>query len=266
MCEESAMNNIGTMPHLTWDQRWTVGQPGFPGSSEAAGGISYAQHEPHLEDFIPNYTSAFSNELTGSIFAQKYPTPPQTSESISSKDFPNNSDHRRDSSSTQSDKRKRKRNTADRAPTKSTKRYSSKKRELKTAAGESGGNSKKRGSINKATTTNLSSPKYENDDYTKKVQDRNRIASNKFRAKKKEEERKLESEEEDMERINRDLSTCVTDLTLQVHDLKMKLLQHTDSDCALIQEYIANEAHRYIQDLRDERQPHQPRQHEHCYD
>ncbi|KAL5603950.1 hypothetical protein FOVSG1_006700 [Fusarium oxysporum f. sp. vasinfectum] len=140
------------------------------------------------------------------------------------------------------DKRKRKRNTADRAPTKSTKRHSSKKRELKTAAGESDGNSKKRGGINKATTTNLSSPKYENDDYTKKVQERNRIASNKFRAKKKEEERKLESEEEDMERINRDLSTCVTDLTLQVHDLKMKLLQHTDCDCALIQEYIANEA------------------------
>ncbi|KAM6513976.1 hypothetical protein FALCPG4_015161 [Fusarium falciforme] len=246
------------MPYLTWDQWWAADQPGFPGSSEAAGGIPYDQHEPHLEDFIPNCTSASSNELTGSIFAQGYPTPPQTSESISSKDSPSNSERRRDSSSTQSDKRKRKRNTTDRAPTKSSKRCSSKKREPKTAAGESGGNSK-RGSINKAATTNLSSPEYENDDYTRKVQEKNRIASNKLRAKKREDERRLESEEEDMERINRDLSTCVTDLTLQVHDLKMKLLQHTDCDCALIQEYISNEAHRYIQDLRGERQPHQPR-------
>jgi hypothetical protein len=266
MCEDSAMNNIGTIPHVTWDQWWTAGQPGFLGSSEAAGGIPYAQHEPHLEEFIPTRTSAPSNELTGSIFAQEYPTPPQTSESISSKGSPNNSDRRRDSSSTQSDKRKRKRNTIDRAPAKSSKRGSSKKREPKTAAGESAGNSKKRGSINEAATTNLSSPEYKMDDYARKVQERNRIASNKFRAKKREDARKLESEEEDMERINRDLSTCVTDLTLQVHDLKMKLLQHTDCDCALIQEYIANEAHRYIQDLREERQPHQPRQHEHCYD
>jgi hypothetical protein len=115
------------------------------------------------------------------------------------------------------------------------------------------------GSINEAATKSLSSPEYENDDYTRKVQERNRIASNKYRAKKRENERKLESEEEDMERINRDLSTRVTDLTLQVHNLKMKLLQHTDCDCALIREYIANEAHRYIQALRGERQPHQPR-------
>ncbi|RBA09643.1 hypothetical protein FPRO05_14342 [Fusarium proliferatum] len=61
-----------------------------------------------------------------------------------------------------------------------------------------------------------------------------------------------------MEQINRELSTCATDLTLQVYNLKMKLLQHTDCDCALIQEYIASEAHRYIQDLGDEKQCQQP--------
>jgi hypothetical protein len=249
------MNNIGTMPFLTWDQWWTADQLGFPGSSEAASGIPYAQYKRHLDDFIPNRTSASSNELTGSIFAQEYPRPPQTSESISSKNPPRNSDRQWDSSSTQSDERKRKRNTADRAPAKSSKRGSSKKTEPKIVAGESGGNSKKRGSINEAATTNLSSPESENDDYIRKVQERNRITSNKFRVKKREDTRKLESKEQDMERTNRDLSTCVTDLSLQIHDLKMKLLQHTECDCALIQEYIANEAHRYIQNLEEKDNP-----------
>jgi hypothetical protein len=52
-----------------------------------------------------------------------------------------------------------------------------------------------------------------------------------------------------MEQINRKLLSSLADLTQQVYELKMKLLQHTDCNCHLIQEYIANEANQYIHDL-----------------
>ena len=81
------------------------------------------------------------------------------------------------------------------------------------------------------------------------------MASNKFRVKKREDARRLKADEEDMERTNRDLSSCVADLTLEVYQLKIRLLQHTDCDCSLIQSYIANEANRYIKDLGDENHP-----------
>ncbi|RKK26442.1 hypothetical protein BFJ67_g16651 [Fusarium oxysporum f. sp. cepae] len=240
MYAPSAIDNFGTVPHPAWEQCWSADQPNFPGPSEAAGGD--AQHEYDIEDFVLNYgyTSASTN-LTSSIFSQ------------------GNSDGRRHSSSTQSDKQKRKPNHIERAPAKSSRRDSTKKAKAKAkAAAEVHKNTKKRGSINEAAATNLSSPHFKNNAYTRKVQERNRIASNKFRIRKQEDERKLKSAEKDMEQINRDLSTCATDLTLQVHNLKMKLLQHTDCDCALIQEYIANEAHRYIQDLGDKKQCQQP--------
>jgi hypothetical protein len=255
MYEPSAINNFGTVPHPAWGQCWSADQPNFPGPSEAAGGD--AQHEYDIEDFVLNYgyTPASSN-LTDSIFSQEYPTPPRTSELTSPEKYPSNWDGRR-RSSTQSDKKKRKPNHTERAPAKPSRRDSTKKAKAK-AAGEVHGHTKKRGSINEAAATNLSSPHFENNAYTREVQDRNRRASNKFRVRKREDERKLKSAEKDMEQVNRDLSTCATDLTLQVHNLKMKLLQHTDCDCALIQEYIANEAHRYIQDLGDKKQCQQP--------
>ncbi|KAJ0127642.1 hypothetical protein HZ326_29253 [Fusarium oxysporum f. sp. albedinis] len=260
MCEPSAIDNFGTMSHPAWEQCWAADQPNFPGPSEAVGGN--AQHEYDVEDFILNYGYApASTNLTGSIFSQQYPTPPRTCELTSPERSPSNSDGRRRSSSTQSDHQKRKPNHAERAPAKSSGRDSTKKTKAKAkakAAAEVHENTKKRGSINDAAATNPSSLHFKNNAYTRKVQERNRIASNKFRIRKQEDERKLKSAEKDMEQINRDLSTCATDLTLQVYDLKMKLLQHTDCDCALIQEYIANEAHRYIQDLGDKKQCQQP--------
>ncbi|KAJ0130527.1 Uncharacterized protein HZ326_26376 [Fusarium oxysporum f. sp. albedinis] len=258
MYAPSAIDNFGTVSHPAWEQCWSADQPNFPGPSEAAGGD--AQHEYDIEDFVLNYgyTSASTN-LTGSIFSQEYPTPPETSELTSPEKSPSNSDGRRHSSSTQSDKQKRKPNHTERAPAKSSRRDSTKKAKARAkAAAEVHENTKKRCSINEAAATNLSSPHFKNNAYTRKVQERNRIASNKFRIRKQEDERKLKSAEKDMEQINRELSTCATDLTLQVYNLKMKLLQHTDCDCALIQEYIANEAHRYIQDLGDKEQCQQP--------
>lgn len=56
------------------------------------------------------------------------------------------------------------------------------------------------------------------------IKGRNRIASNKFRVKKREDVLRLESNEQDMERIYCALSTCVSDLLLEVYELKMQLL------------------------------------------
>jgi septin family protein len=87
------------------------------------------------------------------------------------------------------------------------------------------------------------------EDYSKKAQERNRVASNKFRVKKHEDAKKLRANEENMEQTNRKLSSSLANLTQQVYELKMKLLQHTDCNCHLIQEYIANETNQYIHDL-----------------
>ncbi|KAH7114075.1 hypothetical protein EDB81DRAFT_893318 [Dactylonectria macrodidyma] len=78
----------------------------------------------------------------------------------------------------------------------------------------------------------------------KRIQRRNRIASSKFRVKKKADALKLKSDLDEMERINRDLSSRVADLTHNVYLLNMQLL-HTDCTCSMIQDYIKQKAHRY---------------------
>lgn len=80
----------------------------------------------------------------------------------------------------------------------------------------------------------------------------NRRAAKKVRVKKRDAEKNLESTEKDMEQMNRDLTAHAKDLSHQVHGLKMQLLQHVNCDCILIQQYIASEADRYIQDIRGE--------------
>lgn len=52
--------------------------------------------------------------------------------------------------------------------------------------------------------------------YSSRVKQRNRIASSKFRIKKREDEKKLKTDEEDVERVHHDLSGCVSDLILQI--------------------------------------------------
>ncbi|KAF4501805.1 hypothetical protein FAGAP_1949 [Fusarium agapanthi] len=84
--------------------------------------------------------------------------------------------------------------------------------------------------------------------YIKKVRERNKRAATKVRTKQREQEKNLESAGEKLQEANRRLTGCVTELTHQVHDLKMQLLQHGTCDCVLIQEYIGNEANRYVQE------------------
>ncbi|KAF9775962.1 hypothetical protein IL306_005903 [Fusarium sp. DS 682] len=76
----------------------------------------------------------------------------------------------------------------------------------------------------------------------RRVLERNRMAANKCRLRKRDEALALASREEAMEDRNRYLMTCFDSLTVEIYYLKTQLLQHTDCNCVLIQKYIANEA------------------------
>ncbi|KAG8666867.1 hypothetical protein FPOAC2_12002 [Fusarium poae] len=90
------------------------------------------------------------------------------------------------------------------------------------------------------------------DEQMKKLREKNSRAANKVRVRKRQVERNLETTEQNMEQTNRELTSRAKELGQQVHHLKMQLLQHVGCGCFLIQEYIASEAHRYIQDMSSE--------------
>jgi hypothetical protein len=236
------------MFHSAWERCWTADQPNFPGLFKAAGGN--AQHDYGIEDFLSDYAYTPAPTDYGSIFSQAYSTLSQTSPG----NPPSNSGDQRHSSSTQSDNQKRNRTHTKHDLAKSPGRDSSKQSKAKRATGDICGDIKRGGSVNKAAERNPSSLQHVNNEHTRKHQERNRRASKKVRIRKQEEQKNLESAKKVLEQVNRDLLTCVTDLKSQVYDLKMKLFQHTDCDCAFIQEYIANNANRYIQTLGNERQ------------
>ncbi|RKK89257.1 hypothetical protein BFJ68_g16753 [Fusarium oxysporum] len=83
----------------------------------------------------------------------------------------------------------------------------------------------------------------------RRVLERNRIAANKCRLRKRDEALALASQEETMEDQNRYLMTCLDSLTVEVYHLKTQLLRHTKCNCVLIQNYIANEAQKCVDRL-----------------
>ncbi|KAJ4212463.1 hypothetical protein NW760_015343 [Fusarium oxysporum] len=83
----------------------------------------------------------------------------------------------------------------------------------------------------------------------KQVQERNRIAANKCRMRKKEDQTRLQFDEQAMEQRHMMLSSCVDDLKEEVLYLKTQLLQHTSCNCTLIHHHIEKEAHRYADAL-----------------
>ncbi|KAG7421273.1 hypothetical protein ACKAV7_001914 [Fusarium commune] len=83
----------------------------------------------------------------------------------------------------------------------------------------------------------------------KQVQERNRIAANKCRMRKKQDQTRLQSVEQDMEQRHMMLSSCVDNLKEEVLYLKTQLLQHTSCDCTLIHHHIEKEAQRYADTL-----------------
>ncbi|SPJ84061.1 uncharacterized protein FTOL_10577 [Fusarium torulosum] len=263
----SGMNIYGALPQFYWGQWSPTEDASFAESTNMTAPNVFAQQEPQYNyTNDPEISTQWDSPATST---HSYPVPSPATDPTSI-DIPvGDTESRRGSSSTESDKRKRKRSTTKPTASKLTRRASTKATKQEAAPERP----KDRGSQAKPASqpTEQSSPPSDDelDEYSKKIQERNRVASNKFRVKKREEAKKLEADEENMEQTNHKLSSSVSDLTQQVYELKMKLLQHTDCDCHLIQEYIANEANRYIHDLGDDKKqqattPHPPR-HLHHY-
>ncbi|WZH40861.1 hypothetical protein QYS62_001799 [Fusarium acuminatum] len=83
----------------------------------------------------------------------------------------------------------------------------------------------------------------------RRVLERNRIAANKCRIRKRDEALALASQKEAIEDQNRYLTTCVDSLAVEIYHLKTQLLRHTECNCVLIQNYIANEAKKCVDKL-----------------
>ncbi|KAG5748111.1 hypothetical protein H9Q70_009213 [Fusarium xylarioides] len=254
--DPSGMNLYGTLPQSPWEQWWSPENAAFAEASNMAAPNAKAQeHQQQYAQYAYDQDSS-TQCASPSTSMHSYPVPSPSTESTSVENATGDPESRRGSSSTQPDKRKRnaRRSTASKAPKRASTRKTTK---IEAVPGKPKGRGKGK-AVAKPQPTKSPSPEPEEelDEHSKKVQERNRIASNKFRVKKREDAKKLRADEQDMERANRDLSSCVSELTMQVYELKMRLLQHTDCECHLIQNYIANEAHRYIQDLGEGKQKH----------
>lgn len=266
----SGLNPYGMLPETHWGQWWSPGDAAFTGSANATAPNFLGQEQRFFHsDFIldQDNPAQWGSPLT--IYNQTLASP--STETISPNSSPDQSQYRRGSSATQPDRRQQKRSPAKPGPepTKSTRRVSTRKtpkaNPTSTAASEKPKRSRKVKALTKPPPPRRSKqkdqddedeykdakfdPEQEYEEHSKKVQERNRIASNKFRIKKRDDAKQLRIEEEIVEQTSRKLNDCVSDLTMQVYDLKMRLLQHTDCDCTLIKKYIATEAQRYIREL-----------------
>ncbi|KAF5976035.1 transcription factor atf21 [Fusarium coicis] len=242
--DASGMSLYSTLPQSPWEQWWSPENAAFAEASNVATSNACAQERQQ------QYAQYIYDEDSSMQW-----TSPSTEATIVENGM-GDSESRRGSSSTQPDKRLG--NASRSTASKASKRVSTHKTtKIEAVPGKPKGRGKGK-AVTKPQPTIAPSPEPEEelDEHNKKVQERNRIASNKFRVKKREDAKKLRADEKEMEKTNRDLSSCVSELTMQVYELKMRLLQHTDCECRLIQNYIANEAHRYIQDLGEGKKNH----------
>ncbi|WZH46641.1 BZIP domain-containing protein [Fusarium acuminatum] len=252
--DPSGMDFYGALSEANWTQWLSPQDSVFPASaSMGVPNISPQEQQYQNYGFSPDTATQWDSPNTSMhSHTQSSPSTSSPNPAVSIGDL----DSRRGSTSTPSDKQKRKRNATPSTTAKTTRRASSKKTTRPQVSSEK---LKPRSRKTKPVVEPTQEPSpdteeereeaEEPDGPSRGVQERNRVASNKFRVKKREDAKRLRVDEEGMERANRDLSVTVSDLTLQVYELKMRLLQHTDCECHLIQNYIANEAHRYIQDL-----------------
>ncbi|RBA11860.1 hypothetical protein FPRO05_14176 [Fusarium proliferatum] len=222
----------------------------------------FAQEPRYNYAYDPETSTQWDSPATST---HSYPVPSPATDPTSLEIPVGDTESRRSSSSTESDKQKRKRSTTKPIASMPTRRTSTKAIEQVTHEKPKGRGSKVK-AASQLTGQSFPPSDGELNKCNKKTRERNRVASNKFRIKKREDAKNLMANEGNIEQINRKLLSSVSDLTQQVHELKMKLLQHTDCNCHLIQEYIAHEATRYIHDLGDDRKqqtttPHPPRHH-----
>ncbi|UZP45277.1 hypothetical protein NXS19_013089 [Fusarium pseudograminearum] len=264
------MNPYGMLPEPHWGQWWSPGDAAFTESANATAPNLLGQEQRFSHgNSILDQDKPEQWGSPSTIYSQTLASP--STDTISPNSSPDQSQCRRGSSATQPDQRRQKRNPAKSGPepTKSTRRVSTRKtpkaKPTSTAASEKPKRGRKVKARTKPPPPRRSKQKDEDDEdeyevvkfdpeqeykeHSKKVQERNRIASNKFRVKKRDDAKQLRIEEEIVEQANRKLNDCVSDLTMQVYDLKMRLLQHTDCECTLIKEYIATEAQQYIREL-----------------
>nr|CEG04480.1 unnamed protein product [Fusarium clavum]CEG05763.1 unnamed protein product [Fusarium clavum] len=241
------------LPQRPWEQWWsrTKGASVAESTNITASNV-FAQEEPRRRY---SHDPEISTRWDSPTSAHSYPVPsPATTPT--SLDIPvGDTENRSNSSSAESDKLKRKRSTTKLTASKPMRRASTKAIKQETAPQKSKGCGSQAKPVSKPTEQSCLQSDDELDQYSKRIQESNRVASNKFRIKKREEAKKLQTNEENIMQTNRKLSSSVLDLTQQIYELKMKLLQHTDCDCHLIQEYIANKANQYIHDLGRDKKP-----------
>ncbi|EKJ70082.1 hypothetical protein FPSE_09742 [Fusarium pseudograminearum CS3096] len=115
------------------------------------------------------------------------------------------------------------------------------------AAGKRGNRGKP--SDNKNARGKKTAPKKEKEKRYLKILERNRRAAAKCRARKQEQQDKLNAEVEKLEDRHRELSASCNELRATAYQLKLQLLRHGDCDCALIQRYIASEAVNSVENL-----------------
>ncbi|KAF4459819.1 Transcription factor atf21 [Fusarium albosuccineum] len=236
-----------------WEQWYAIGESDFPDPSDSAAPDAslYTQDNPQQQvDLTPHHKAHRQNEASVTVLPQDYTVFLPDFESTSPQSYLCKSEAQSAWSSGQRGQRKRTR-TPDQRRLEKPSKHGARKNHSEAAAGDAQQDFNTKGAQDIAAVSSLSANQ-DSDRYQRKVQERNRVASSKFRTKKKEDARKLKSDEQGMEEINHRLSSCAADLTLEVYRLKMKLLQHTDCSCSLIQTYIANEAQRYIRDLDEE--------------
>ncbi|KAF4435575.1 hypothetical protein F53441_13481 [Fusarium austroafricanum] len=263
--DPSGMNTYEALPQSHWGQWWSPEDASFAESTNMTAPNVFAQEPQYNCAYDPETSTQWDSPATST---HSYPVPSPATDPTSL-DIPvGDAESRRSSSSTECDKQKRKPSTTKPTASMPTRHTSTKAIKQVTHKKPKGRGSKTKPASQPAEEFSPQSDD-EFDEYWRKIQAKNRIASNKFRVKKREDTKKLRAEEENMEKTNRKLLSSVSDLTKQVYQLKMQLLQHTDCNCRLIQEYIAKQANQYMYDLRgDEKQQTtatHPQQHLHHY-
>ncbi|KJZ68511.1 hypothetical protein HIM_12095 [Hirsutella minnesotensis 3608] len=79
-----------------------------------------------------------------------------------------------------------------------------------------------------------------------KAREKNRVAADKCRSKKRRAVEQLKTRHESLKAKHRQLCSAVSDLVAETHSLRNTLLQHGSCDCALIQKYLKGAAFRWL--------------------
>ncbi|PWI65198.1 hypothetical protein PCL_07248 [Purpureocillium lilacinum] len=112
----------------------------------------------------------------------------------------------------------------------------------------------------RASTRNDVDASGEDDPKALRVREKNRIAADKCRSRRRQEEDKLKSKHEDLEQEHRRLSEALSELVTEKLLLKNMLTTHSSCDCRLIQDYLKESASEWVaKKLRASASPSEPR-------